>query len=166
MTSAPEGATASKIAPCLWYDGEAEEAARFYVSLLPESRIVRVQRNPIDGPAGKAGGVLVVEFHLAGRRFLALNGGMKVPYSHALSLAITCEDQAEIDRLWDGLLANGGRPERCGWLNDRWGVPWQIVPRALYELLADPARAPRVMQALLGMVKIDIAGLRRAADGG
>jgi predicted 3-demethylubiquinone-9 3-methyltransferase (glyoxalase superfamily) len=156
----------SKISPCLWFDGEAEEAARFYVSLLPGSRIERVQKNVIDGPAGKAGTVLVVDFTLAGQRFMALNGGRRFEYTHAVSFKIDCADQAEIDRLWDALAA-GGKVEQCGWLADRYGVKWQIVPSVLPELLADPdpAKAQRVMAALLGMVKLDIAGLRRAWEG-
>jgi predicted 3-demethylubiquinone-9 3-methyltransferase (glyoxalase superfamily) len=158
----------SKISPCLWFDGEAEEAARFYVSLLPGSRIERVQRNVMDIPAGKAGTVLLVEFTLAGQRFLALNGGMKVDYTHAVSFSIDCADQAEVDRLWDALSADGGAPVQCGWIKDRYGVSWQIVPTVLPRLLADPdqAKAQRVMQAMMKMVKLDIAGLERAADGG
>jgi predicted 3-demethylubiquinone-9 3-methyltransferase (glyoxalase superfamily) len=126
----------SKICPCLWFDGEAEEAAKFYVSLLPGSKIETVQKNTIDGPAGKAGSVLVVEFTLAGQRFMALNGGMRVEYTHAVSFKIDCADQAEVDRLWDALTANGGQPSRCGWLRDRYGVSWQIVPSALPKYLA------------------------------
>ncbi len=154
----------SKIAPCLWFDGDAEEAVDFYVSLLPASRVTSVQRNVVDGPSGKAGTVLVIEFELAGQRFLALNGGMKVDYTHALSLSIDCATQAEVDRLWAGLTANGGEPVQCGWLRDRYGVSWQIVPSVLPTLLADPdpAKAARVMQAMLGMVKLDIAGLEAA----
>jgi predicted 3-demethylubiquinone-9 3-methyltransferase (glyoxalase superfamily) len=157
----------SKIAPCLWFDGEAEEAARFYVSLLPGSRIDHVQKSPADSPAGKAGGVLVVEFTLAGQRFMALNGGTRFEYTHAVSFHVDCDDQAEVDRLWDALGA-GGKAERCGWLKDRYGVSWQIVPTALPRLLADPdpAKAGRVMQAMLGMVKLDIAGLQAAYDNG
>lgn len=156
----------SKIAPCLWFDGEAEAAARFYVSLLPDSRIDRVQENVADGPAGKAGTVLVVEFTLAGQRFMALNGGMRFEHTHAVSFHIACADQAEIDRLWDAL-GEGGTIERCGWLRDRYGVYWQIVPTMLPELIADPdpAKAQRVFQALLQMVKLDIAGLERAYAG-
>jgi predicted 3-demethylubiquinone-9 3-methyltransferase (glyoxalase superfamily) len=157
----------SKISPCLWFDGEAEEAANFYVSLLPDSRIETVQKNPIDGPAGKAGTVLVVEFTLAGQRFMALNGGIRFEHTHAVSFKIDCVDQAEVDHLWDSLTANGGQAERCGWLRDRFGVYWQIVPTALPKYLggADRAGAQRAMQALLGMVKIDIEGLRRAYEG-
>lgn len=156
----------SKIAPCLWFDGEAEEAAKLYVSLLPDSRIDRVQRNVVDGPAGKTGTVLVVEFTLAGQRFLALNGGTRFDYTHAVSFHIDCADQAEVDRLWDALL-KGGKAEQCGWLRDRYGVPWQIVPGVLSRMLGDSdmAKAQRVMQAMLQMVKIDIAALQRAYDG-
>ena len=156
----------SKISPCLWFDGEAEEAANFYVSLLPDSRIETVQKNVIDGPGGKAGTVLVVEFTLAGRHFMALNGGMRFEHTHAVSFKIDCDDQSEIDRLWDALLANGGQAERCGWLRDRYGVSWQIVPTALPKYLGgDRAGAQRAMQAMLGMVKLDIEGLKRAYEG-
>jgi predicted 3-demethylubiquinone-9 3-methyltransferase (glyoxalase superfamily) len=157
----------SKISPCLWFDGEAEEAAKLYVSLLPDSRIETVQNTTIDGPAGKAGTVLVVEFTLAGQRFMALNGGMRMEYTHAVSFKIDCADQAEVDRLWDALLADGGKPEQCGWLRDRFGVPWQIVPSVLLQYLGGPdkAGAARAMQAMLGMVKLDIEGLRRAYEG-
>jgi predicted 3-demethylubiquinone-9 3-methyltransferase (glyoxalase superfamily) len=156
----------SKIAPCLWFDGEAEEAAKFYVSLLPNSRIDRVQKNVMDSPAGKEGTVLVVEFTLAGQRFMALNGGTRFEYTHAISFEIDCADQAEVDRLWDALAA-GGKVEQCGWLKDRYGVSWQIVPAILSRMLgdADPAKARRVMQVMLQMVKLDIAGLKRAYDG-
>jgi predicted 3-demethylubiquinone-9 3-methyltransferase (glyoxalase superfamily) len=157
----------SKICPCLWFDGEAEEAAKFYVSLLPDSKIETVQKNTVDGPAGKAGSVLVVEFTLAGQRFIALNGGMRVEYTHAVSFKIDCADQAEVDRLWEALTANGGQPSRCGWLRDRYGVSWQIMPSALPKYLGGPDRAgaARAMQAMLGMVKLDIEGLRKAYEG-
>ena len=114
----------SKISPCLWFDGEAEEATKFYVSLLPNSRIEKIQKNTIDSPSGKAGSVLVVDFTLAGQRFMALNGGVKMEYTHAISFKIDCDDQAEVDRLWDALLANGGRAEQCGWVRDRYDVAW------------------------------------------
>src|SRR4051812_35753619 len=157
----------SKISPCLWFDGDAEEAAKFYVSLLPDSRIETVQRNTVDGPGGKAGTVLVVEFTLAGQRFMAINGGMKVEYTHAVSFKIDCADQAEVDRLWDALLQSGGAAERCGWIRDRWGLSWQIVPSALLKYLGGPdkAGAQRAMAAMMGMVKLDIEGLRRAYEG-
>ena len=157
----------SKICPCLWFDGEAEEAAKFYVSLLADSKIEAIQKNTVDGRAGKAGSVLVVEFTLAGQRFMALNGGMRVEYTDAVSFKIDCADQAEVDRLWDALLAGGGVPKRCGWLRDRYGISWQIVPSALPKYLggADRAGAARAMQAMLGMAKLDIEGLRKAYEG-
>jgi len=156
-----------KISPCLWFDGNAEEAVGFYVSLLPDSHILRVQRNVIDGPGGKAGTVLVIEFELAGRPFLAVNGGRPFEYTPALSLTIECETQAEVDRFWAGLAASGGEPVQCGWLRDRYGISWQVVPSALPRLLgdADPAKTARVMRAMLGMVKLDIAALEAAARG-
>jgi len=157
----------SKISPCLWFDGEAEQAANFYVSLLPDSRIETVQKNTVDSPAGKAGSVLVVDFTLAGQRFMALNGGTRFEYTHAISFKIDCADQAEVDRLWDALLKNGGSAEQCGWLKDRFGVSWQIVPTALTKYLggSDKAGAQRAMAAMMGMVKLDIDGLRRAYEG-
>jgi predicted 3-demethylubiquinone-9 3-methyltransferase (glyoxalase superfamily) len=157
----------SKISPCLWFASEAEEAANFYVSLLPDSQIEMVQRNTIDSPGGKAGTALVVNFTLAGQRFMALNGGKKIEYTDAVSFKIDCADQAEVDRLWDALLTNGGQPSKCGWLKDRFGVSWQIVPTALPKYLggADRAGAQRAMQAMLGMVKLDIDGLKRAYEG-
>jgi predicted 3-demethylubiquinone-9 3-methyltransferase (glyoxalase superfamily) len=156
----------SKIRPCLWFDGEAEEAANFYVSLFPNSRIDRVQKNVMDSPAGKAGTVLVVEFTLAGQRFMALNGGTRFEYTHAISFEVDCADQAEVDRLWDAL-SDGGAIEQCGWLKDRYGVSWQIVPTVLGEMLGDPdpAKAQRVMQAMLQMIKLDIASLKAAYEG-
>ena len=156
----------SKIAPCLWFAQEAEEAAKFYVSLFPDSRIDHVQKNLVDTPAGKADQVLVVSFTLAGQRFMALNGGTRFEFTHAISLEVDCTDQAEVDRLWEGL-ADGGAIEQCGWLRDRYGVSWQIVPTVLSKLLADPdpAKAARVMQALMQMVKLDVAGLQAAYHG-
>jgi predicted 3-demethylubiquinone-9 3-methyltransferase (glyoxalase superfamily) len=157
----------SKISPCLWFNGDAEEAANFYVSLLPDSKIDTVARNSTDGPGGKAGTVLVVEFTVAGQHFMAINGGMKVEYTHAVSFKIDCADQAEVDHLWNALLAGGGKESRCGWLTDRYGVSWQIVPTALPKYIGGPdkAGAARAMQAMLGMVKLDIAGLKRAYEG-
>jgi predicted 3-demethylubiquinone-9 3-methyltransferase (glyoxalase superfamily) len=156
----------SKIAPCLWFNNEAEEAANFYVSLLPDSRILHVQKNVSDNPSGKEGSVLIVEFLLAGQRFQALNGGAHFDYSLAASLSVDCADQAEVDRLWDKL-SEGGTVLECGWLRDRYGVPWQIVPSVLPKMIADPdqAKAKRVMEAMMKMVKIDIATLQRAYDG-
>lgn len=156
-----------KIVPCLWFNGQAEEAARLYVSLLPDSHIDTVYRSPTDTPSGPAGSVLTVEFTLAGRQYLGLNGGPQFPFTEAVSFQIHCADQAEVDRLWKALTADGGQEVACGWLKDRWGLSWQIVPIRMVELLhdADPARAKRAMEAMMGMVKIDIAALERAAAG-
>jgi len=157
----------SKIAPCLWFKDEAEEAVNFYVSLLPNSRIDYVQRNVEDSPGGKEGTVLVIEFTLAGQRFQALNGGVKFEHSYAVSFSIDCADQAEVDRLWDRLLQGGGKEEQCGWLKDKYGMSWQIVPSMLPKMLADPdkEKARCVFQAMLKMVKIDVAALKRAYEG-
>jgi predicted 3-demethylubiquinone-9 3-methyltransferase (glyoxalase superfamily) len=156
-----------KITPFLWFDGQAEVAAKRYVSLLPDSRIDRINRSPADTPSGPAGMVITVEFTLAGTRFVALNGGPQFPFTEAVSFQISCADQAEVDRLWAGL-SEGGSEGRCGWLKDRWGVSWQVVPTRLPQLLADPKpeRARRAMEAMLTMSKLDIAALERAADGG
>ena len=157
----------SKITPCLWFDGQAEEAAELYVSLLPDSRIDKVVRAPADNPSTPKGAVLVVEFTLAGQKYLGLNGGPQFKFTEAVSFIVNCEDQAEIDRLWEALTANGGAPVKCDWLKDRYGLSWQIVPKAMPELLNGPDRAgaERAMQAMLQMVKIDIDGLRRAYAG-
>jgi predicted 3-demethylubiquinone-9 3-methyltransferase (glyoxalase superfamily) len=157
----------SKISPCLWFDGEAEEAARFYVSLLPDSRIDGIQKNLVDGPAGKAGTVLVVQFTLTGQEYMALNGGTRFEYTHAVSFKIDCTDQAEVDRLWEALSSNGGAAERCGWLRDRYGLYWQIIPSKLPALLGGPDRAgaERAMAAMLKMGKLDIAELQKAYEG-
>lgn len=157
----------TSLTPCLWFAHEAEEAARFYVSLLPDSRIDAVQKSPSDTPAGGAGGVLMVSFTLAGRPWLALNGGMTIEPSLAVSLSVSCPDQETVDRLWERLGADGGTPQKCGWIRDRFGKHWQIVPAAMAELLSSPDRekAGRVMRAMLGMTKLDIAALRRAGEG-
>ncbi len=155
-----------KVTPFLSFDGQAEEAARFYVSLLPDSRIDRVTRSPIDTPAGTAGTVLMVEFTLAGTQFIALNTP-GFSFTEAVSFLIACADQAETDRLWAALTANGGSEVACGWLKDRWGVSWQVTPTRLMELLKDPDpdRARRAMEAMVKMIKIDIATVEQAADG-
>jgi predicted 3-demethylubiquinone-9 3-methyltransferase (glyoxalase superfamily) len=155
-----------KVTPCLWFDGHAEQAARYYVSLLPDSRIDRVLRSPAETPSGPAGMVLSVEFTLAGNRFSGLNGGPQFPFTEAVSFQIACEDQAEVDRLW-AALSEGGSTGQCGWLKDRWGLSWQIVPSRLFQLLADPDadRSRRAMEAMLKMTKLNIAELERAADG-
>src|SRR5204863_8482832 len=128
-----------------------------------DSRIGNIQKNAVDSPAGKAGSVLVVDFTLAGQRFMALNGGKPFDFTHAVSFKIDCADQAEVDRLWDAM-SDGGSVERCGWLKDRYGVSWQIVPSVLPQQLcdSDPVKAQRVMQAMLQMIKLDIAGLKAA----
>jgi predicted 3-demethylubiquinone-9 3-methyltransferase (glyoxalase superfamily) len=153
--------------PCLWFDGNAEEAATFYVSLLPDSRIEGVWRTPADTPSGPAGTLLTVDFTLAGQRFQGLNGGPDFRFSEAVSFVIECADQAEVDRLWATLAADGGEPGPCGWIRDRFGLSWQIVPRRLNELLGDPdqERARRAMEAMLTMGRIDVAELERAAAG-
>jgi predicted 3-demethylubiquinone-9 3-methyltransferase (glyoxalase superfamily) len=153
-----------KIVPCLWFGGQAEEAATFYVSLLPDSRIDRILRSPTDTPSGPEGSVLTVEFTLAGQRYLGLNGGSDHPFTQAVSFQILCQDQAEIDRLWTAL-SKGGEEVACGWLTDRWGLSWQITPARLIELINDPdrARAKRAMEAMMQMVKIDLAAIERAA---
>jgi predicted 3-demethylubiquinone-9 3-methyltransferase (glyoxalase superfamily) len=157
----------SKITPCLWFDGVAEEAANFYVSLLPDSRIDKVMRSPADNPSTSEGAVLTVEFTLAGQPFMGLNGGPQFPFTEAVSFSIDCEDQAEVDRLWDALTADGGKPVQCGWLKDRYGLSWQIVPKAMARMLAGPdkAGAKRAMQAMMKMVKLDVAELERAYRG-
>ena len=149
--------------PCLWFDGDAEEAADFYVSLLPDSRIDRVWRSPADTPSGPAGTVLTVDLTLNGQRFQGLNGGPQFRFNEAVSFVIECEDQAEVDRLWDALAA-GGEPGPCGWIKDRFGLSWQVVPRRLNELVSDPDpdRARRAMEAMLEMGKIEVAELERA----
>jgi predicted 3-demethylubiquinone-9 3-methyltransferase (glyoxalase superfamily) len=157
----------SKIVPFLWYADKAEEAAAFYVSLLPDSRVDSVTKMPADSPSGPAGSVQVVEFTLAGQPFMAMNAGPLDPFNHAISFLVNCADQAEIDRLW-AALSEGGSTEQCGWLKDRYGVSWQIVPTVLGEMMKDPdrVRAKRVTEAMLGMIKIDIDGLRRAFEAG
>ncbi len=156
-----------KIAPCLWFDGTAEEAARFYTSLFPDSRIDRVDRAAADNPSTKKGGVLTVEFTLGGRSFVGLNGGPEFPFTEAVSLQIDCADQAEVDRYWDALIEGGGAPSVCGWLKDRFGLSWQVVPKQLREMLASPDRpaAERAMKAMLEMTKLDVRELRAAYDG-
>jgi predicted 3-demethylubiquinone-9 3-methyltransferase (glyoxalase superfamily) len=158
----------TKITPCLWYNHNAEEAANFYITLLPDSRIDRVVRSPSDTPSGPAGQVLVVDFTLAGEKFMGLNGGPQFPFTEAVSFQILTDDQEETDRLWNALIGNGGEESECGWLKDRWGLSWQITPRRLLELIGDPdaGRAKRAMDAMLTMRKIDIAAIEQAADGG
>jgi predicted 3-demethylubiquinone-9 3-methyltransferase (glyoxalase superfamily) len=157
----------AKVMPCLWYDGNAEEAANFYVSLLPDSRVDSVSRAPVDNPSTPEGAVLTVEFTLAGQPFQGLNGGPNFKFTEAVSFVIDCDGQEEVDRLWNALIADGGEPSQCGWLKDRFGLSWQIVPRQLNEMLNDPDRdgSRRAMEAMLKMSKIDVAEMRRAFAG-
>jgi predicted 3-demethylubiquinone-9 3-methyltransferase (glyoxalase superfamily) len=153
--------------PCIWFERDAEEAANFYTSLLPDSHVDNVWRSPADTPSGPKGTVLTVDFTLARQRFLLLAGGpADFKHNESISFVIETEDQAETDRLWDALTANGGEPSVCGWLKDRWGISWQITPTRLNELTSDPdpERARRAMEAMLKMGKIEIAELERAAD--
>jgi len=155
-----------KISPFLWFDHQAEEAANFYVSLFPGSKVVRVTRAS-DAAPGPTGSVLVVEFELFGQAFKALNGGPTFHFTEAVSFMVDCEDQAEVDHYWDALIADGGAPSACGWLKDKYGLSWQIVPKRLVALLSDPdkAKASRVMAAMMQMGKIDVAKIEAAAAG-
>ena len=155
-----------KVTPFLSFDGQAEEAVRFYVSLVPDSRIDQITRSPIETQAGPAGTVLMIEFTLAGTQFIALNTP-GFSFTEAVSFMIACADQAETDRLWTALTADGGSEVACGWLKDRWGVSWQVTPTRLMELIKDPDRdrARRAMEAMCQMIKIDIAAVEQAADG-
>jgi predicted 3-demethylubiquinone-9 3-methyltransferase (glyoxalase superfamily) len=152
------------VTPCLWFDGQAEEAAELYTSLVPDSRIVHVARYGEAGP-GDPGSTMLVTFELGGRRFTALNGGPEFKFTPAISLEIECADQAEVDRYWSRL-TDGGEESQCGWLTDRFGVSWQIVPLRLKELLSDEAVAQPVIRAMLTMKKLDIAALEAAASEG
>jgi predicted 3-demethylubiquinone-9 3-methyltransferase (glyoxalase superfamily) len=155
-----------KITPCLWFDGNAEEAAKFYTSIFKNSKIVNILRCGEAGPWPK-GTALLVHFQLEGQDFQALNGGPEFKFNEAISLSVDCESQAEVDDLWDKLLADGGQPSQCSWLKDKFGVSWQIVPRILPQLLNDPnpEKARRAMQAMMQMSKIDVAKLKQAAEG-
>lgn len=154
------------VTACLWFDGDAEAAARFYTALVPDSAMGEIGHAAADYPAGRAGDVLTVEFTLGGVPFMGLNGGPNVAFTEAVSFQLACADQAEVDRLWDGFLDAGGTPIACSWLRDRWGICWQIVPVRLTELMKDPdpERARRAMEAMMGMTKIDIAALERAVE--
>lgn len=154
----------SKITTCLWFDTEGEEAAELYCSLIPNSRVLGVERYGEAGPR-PAGTVMTVSFELDGRPYVALNGGPEYRFNEAVSFQISCADQAEVDHYWSAL-GEGGEEGPCGWLKDRFGLSWQIVPTALPELLGDPdpERAARAMKAMLSMSKIDIDTIRKAAD--
>jgi len=155
--------TMSKISPCLWFNGQAEAAAKHYTTIFPNSRILSVDRSPAETPSGPQGMVLTVEFLLSGQTFIGLNGGSDFKFNESISFSIDCDDQAEVDRYWDALIA-GGEPSVCGWLKDRFGVSWQVVPRQLPEMLQSPDReaAGRAMEAMMKMTKIDVKELEEA----
>jgi predicted 3-demethylubiquinone-9 3-methyltransferase (glyoxalase superfamily) len=155
-----------KITPFLWYAKEAEEAARFYASIFPDSRVTRVTAMPSESPSGPPGSVKIVEFLLFGQAFTAMCAGPLDPFNHAISFVVSCDTQAELDRYWNALL-EGGTTEQCGWLKDRYGLSWQIVPAVLDKLMTgtDPVKAKRASDAMLKMVKLDIAALQAAYDG-
>jgi predicted 3-demethylubiquinone-9 3-methyltransferase (glyoxalase superfamily) len=157
----------ARITPNLWFDGNAEEAAAFYTSIFPNSAIDAIDRSPADNPSTKAGDVLQVRFRLDGQAFTGINGGPQFPFSEAVSFEIDCVDQEEVDRYWAALLEGGGSPGPCGWLRDRFGLSWQVIPRALGEYLGGPdaAGAARAMTAMLQMQKLDVALLRAAYEG-
>ncbi|HEX6419782.1 MAG TPA: VOC family protein [Acidimicrobiales bacterium] len=153
--------------PCLWFDGNAEDAANYYVSVFPNSRLGTIERYPEDSPfppSFPAGTALTVEFELDGQPYVALNGGPEFTFSEAISFQIMCEDQDEIDRYWDTLVGDGGEEGPCGWLKDKYGLSWQVVPTDLARWASDPAKSAKVMQAVAGMKKLDLGALRRAAD--
>jgi predicted 3-demethylubiquinone-9 3-methyltransferase (glyoxalase superfamily) len=156
-----------KITPFLWYTNEAEEAAKFYASVFPDSRLNRVVTMPSDSPSGPAGSVKIVDFTLFGQSFTAMSAGPHDPFNHAISFVVSCDSQEEVDHYWSALTANGGSPSQCGWLKDRFGVSWQITPRVLVDMMsnADRARGKRVADAMMRMGKIDIAELQSAFNG-
>lgn len=161
--------TAQMLAPCLWFENEAEEAANYYVSIFPDSRIDNVMRSPVDWPAGKAGDVILVEFIVAGRPYQALNGGQHESgvFNDSVSISVACKEQDEVDRYWEALTADGGEPVMCGWLKDRYGLRWQIVPQAYFDMMrkGDDAQRKRVMEAMMQQVKMDVAKLEQAYGG-
>ena len=156
-----------KIAPCLWFNGQAEEAANFYASVFPDSRVKAVNRAPGDYPAGKSGDVLTVEFTVLGMDFLGLNGGPQFQFDEAISFQVYTDDQEETDRYWSAIVDGGGEESVCGWCKDRFGLSWQITPKRLTQLMADqdPARSKAAFDAMMGMRKIDIAALDAAVEG-
>ncbi|HXI45814.1 MAG TPA: VOC family protein [Candidatus Acidoferrales bacterium] len=156
-----------KISTCLWFDRQAQEAAEFYTSLIPNSHIDHIERAPRDYPDGREGDVLTVDFTLDGTTIVGLNGGPAFHFDEAISLMIECDDQAEVDRYWDALTRDGGEPSQCGWLKDRYGLSWQIVPKRMNELFRSPDReaAGRAFDAMMTMQKIDIAKIEAAYAG-
>ena len=158
------GTAKSKIYTHLWYAKGADEAAKFYASIFPDSRVDGVWTLPVESPSGPPGSVKIVDFTLLGQRFQAMTAGTHHDFNDAISIVVLCDDQAELDRYWNALLEGGGKPQACGWLIDRYGLRWQIVPAGLDEMMTDrdPARTKRVADALLKMVKLDIATLEQA----
>ena len=154
----------TKIYPFFWYAKEAEEAAKFYASVFPNSRVDRVVTMQSESPSGPPGSVKVVDFTLFGQKFQAMTAGPHHDFNDAISMVVECDDQAELDRYWSALLSNGGQPQACGWLIDRFGLRWQIVPAALVKMMADPdpVRSKRVSDAMLQMIKLDIVELEKA----
>jgi predicted 3-demethylubiquinone-9 3-methyltransferase (glyoxalase superfamily) len=159
--------TVQKIVQHLWYVREAEEAARFYATVFSDSRVDRVTALPAESPSGPAGSVAVVEFTLCGQAFMAISAGPHDSFNDAVSFLVNCDSQAELDRYWNALLENGGKPQACGWITDKYGLRWQIVPTVLGEMLVakDKAKAKRVAEEMLRQVKFDIAKLEAAFDG-
>ncbi|PZU55460.1 MAG: VOC family protein [Thauera sp.] len=159
--------TPAKNTVCLWFNGGAEDAARFYAATFPDSFVGNVYRAPADYPSGKEGDVLTVEFTVMGIPCLGLNGGPAFPQTEAFSFQVATADQAETDRLWNAIVSNGGQESACGWCRDRWGLSWQITPVALMNAIAhpDPATAKRAFEAMMGMTKIDIAAIEAAVRG-
>ena len=157
----------TRLAPCLWYDGQAEQAATLYASIFPDSSVDAVNRAPTDYPNGKAGDVLTVSFTLLGQKFLGLNGGPMFKFNESVSFQVYTKDQEETDRYWNALIADGGAPSMCGWCKDKFGLSWQITPTALMEMMSstDMAASKRAMEAMMQMGKIDIATLERAFKG-
>lgn len=155
-----------KITTYLWFDDNAEEAMKFYVSLFKNSKILSTSRYP-EGSPGKPGTLMTGQFQLDGQEFMALNGGPQFPFTEAISLLVNCEDQQEVDELWSKLTADGGQESQCGWLKDKFGVSWQIIPKQLGEMIGDkdPVKAKRAVDAMLQMKKIDIKAMERARDG-
>jgi predicted 3-demethylubiquinone-9 3-methyltransferase (glyoxalase superfamily) len=155
------------ITPCLWFDGCAEEAVAFYAAVFPDTEVIDVMKAPVDNPSTKAGEVLAVNFVMLGRKYTALNGGPAFRFNEAVSFQIECDGQAEVDRLWEALLADGGQPSMCGWLKDRFGLSWQVNPIQMDAFINGPdaAGAQRAMRAMMEMVKLDVEQMRRAYEG-
>jgi predicted 3-demethylubiquinone-9 3-methyltransferase (glyoxalase superfamily) len=157
----------AKIYPFLWYAKEAEEAAKFYTSIFPKSKVQRVTTMQSDSPSGPPGSVKVVDFTLMGQKFVAMTAGPHHDFNDAISMVVECDNQKEVDRYWDALLRGGGKPQACGWLIDRYGLRWQIVPKVLFQMMADrdKAKSKRASDSMMTMIKLDIAALEKAYRG-